>query len=217
MIGIIPAAGYARRVQPLPCSKEVYPVRGRPVMDYLLERLSLAQCSEVRVVVRREKGDVIANARRHGATVVEANPESVSASLLAGMRGLSRDDLVLFGFPDTIWEPKDGFCRIRKKVSARYDVALGLFRTPDLERSDVVTLSETSVIEAIHVKPSRPASNWIWGCAAARAHILSGLEAYSEPGAYFDVLSKHERVIGIKLSDSWIDIGTPSALAQISR
>ena len=186
-------------------------------MDYLLERLSLARCSELRVVVRPEKKDVIENARRHGATVIEAYPESVSASLLAGASGLSREDIVLFGFPDTIWEPKDGFCRLLDCLDACHDVALGLFRTPDLERSDVVVLRETRVVEAIHVKPTRPASNWIWGCAATRAHILSGLEAYSDPGAYFDVLSKHERVIGITLSDSWIDIGTPSALAQISR
>ena len=191
-------------------------MRGRPVMDYLFERLSLAQCSEVRVVVRPEKKDVIENARRHGASVVEAYPDSVSASLLAGASGLLREDIVLFGFPDTIWEPKDGFCRLLDNLDARYDVALGLFRTPDLERSDVVTVGEAGLVEAIHVKPSEPTSDWIWGCAAARVRILSGLEAYSEPGAYFDVLSKQERVIGVKLSDSWIDIGTPSALAQLA-
>ncbi len=186
-------------------------------MDYLLERLSFAECTEVRVVVRPEKKDVIENARLHGAVVIEAYPESVAASLVAGTPGLSREDIVLFGFPDTIWEPKDGFCRLLDNLDARYDVALGLFRTPDLERSDVVTLDDTGLVEAIDVKPSWPSSDWIWGCAAARVRILSGLEAYSEPGAYFDVLSKQERVIGVKLSDSWLDIGTPGALAQLPR
>ncbi len=186
-------------------------------MDYLLERLSLAGCAETRVVTRPEKTDVIQNARRHGAAVIEANPESVSASLLAGINDLSPEDTVLFGFPDTIWEPKDGFCRLLDHLDTRYDVVLGLFRTPDLERSDVVTLGETGLVQTIHVKPSQPPSAWIWGCAAARVAILSGLEAYSEPGVFFDVLSKQGRVIGVKLSDSWIDIGTPSVLAKIPR
>ena len=39
IIGVVPAAGYARRLQPLDRSKEVLEVKGRPVLDYLLDRM----------------------------------------------------------------------------------------------------------------------------------------------------------------------------------
>jgi hypothetical protein len=39
IVGVVPAAGYATRLQPLAGSKELLQVRGRPVIDYLLTRL----------------------------------------------------------------------------------------------------------------------------------------------------------------------------------
>src|SRR5687767_15687131 len=104
IVGVVPAAGFATRLQPLACSKEVHLVGGRPVMDYLIDRLVQAGCDDIRVVTRPEKADVIAHAERQNLTVVLAHPRSVSRSLLAGLDGVGPDDLVLLGFPDTIWE-----------------------------------------------------------------------------------------------------------------
>ena len=61
IVGVIPAAGRATRLQPLSLSKEVQPISGRPVMDYLLKRLQRGGCAELRVVTRPEKLDVIEN------------------------------------------------------------------------------------------------------------------------------------------------------------
>ena len=55
VVGIVPAAGYATRLQPLDCSKEVVPVGGRPVLGYLVERMRAGGASEIRVVTRAEK------------------------------------------------------------------------------------------------------------------------------------------------------------------
>lgn len=41
-IGIVPAAGSATRLQPLEGSKELIRVHGRPVIDFLLDRLARA-------------------------------------------------------------------------------------------------------------------------------------------------------------------------------
>src|SRR5215211_2788599 len=89
VVGVVPAAGHAVRLQPLPCSKEVLPVGGRPVLDYLVERMRVAPCDEVRVVTRPEKRDVAERARALGAHVVEGHPQSVADSLLLGMDGLA--------------------------------------------------------------------------------------------------------------------------------
>jgi glucose-1-phosphate thymidylyltransferase len=205
---VIPAAGHATRLQPLSCSKEVLPVGGRPVLDYLVERMRAAPCDELRVVTRPEKLDVAQRAREHGALVVEGRPPSVADSLLLGMDGLDRDDVVLFGFPDTIWEPVDGFQQL---VAELGEVALGLFRCRDLTRSDVVTV-EGARVTGVHVKPESPPSELVWGCLAAKACALEGLSGHAEPGAYLDGLAREGRVHGVDFGTEFVDIGTPESL-----
>lgn len=214
VVGVVPAAGYGRRLGRKPCSKEVLLVGGRPVIDYLLDRLVRAGCTEIRVVARPEKTDVVAHARGRGALVVTGHPDSVAESLLLGLRGLGNDDIVLFGFPDTLWEPDDGFVVLAECVRSGTDLVLGLFEGREPERADVVQLSATGVVTSVAVKPRQPSSSIVWGCGAARARILWGLEAFSEPGSYFDSLAREGMVKGIVLSDSYIDIGTPNALRE---
>jgi choline kinase len=54
-VGTIPAAGYAVRLQPPDCSKEMLEVGGRPVIDYPVQRMRAAACDELHVVTRLEK------------------------------------------------------------------------------------------------------------------------------------------------------------------
>jgi len=197
-------------------SKEILPIRGRPVMDYLIERMRAAPCSELRVVTRPDKEDVTRHAESQGAVVVHAHPQSVSESLLAGMRGLAPTDIVLFGFPDTIWEPVDGYRSLVGAIEMGYDLALGLFRTDEPERADVVRFSDSWLITAVEVKWENPSSNWVWGCGAARVQALEGVGSEREPGVYFDRYCKERDVIGVWLSDSIVDIGTKETLRRLS-
>ena len=217
IVGVIPAAGHGTRVQPLDCSKEVYPIRGRPVMDYLVDRMRVGGSTQLRVVTRPEKEDVIAHAEELDAEVVLGSPASVSESFLAGMQGLAEGDIVLIGFPDTLWEPEDGYRPLVRAVRDGCDVALGLFRinASELSRSDVVVFEEDGRIVRIDVKPAEPPSEWIWGCAAARVRTLAGLGRAEWPGGYFDLLrGKGRDVRGFPLSDVWLDVGTKEALGQ---
>jgi len=206
----VPAAGLALRLQPLPCSKEVLPVRGRPVIDYLLERMEAVPCDEIRVVTRSEKRDVAEHARARGARVVEARPESVGESLRAGAAALDGERVVVFGFPDTLWEPVDGLARLVERLGEDVDAVLGIFRGAEPARSDVVRLEGDRVV-AIDVKPERPLSELVWGCAALRVRTLR--ELGSEPGLELDRLARLGRVAGVRLEDPFLDIGTPEALA----
>lgn len=213
VVGVVPAAGRALRLQPLPGSKELLLVGGRPVIDHLVERMSAAGADELVVVTRPEKQDLKAHAGRLGARVVEGRPASVGASLALGVAGLDRDDVVLVGFPDTIWEPVDGFASLVRELD-RCDAALGLFRTPELTRSDVVVVERDGRVGTIVVKPESPPSDLIWGCAAVRREALDELPAHPEPGHLLDELAKEGRVRGVYLSDSWLDVGTKEALAR---
>jgi dTDP-glucose pyrophosphorylase len=174
LIAVVPAAGHALRLGPQPVSKEVLPVLGRPVMDHLVEQLLLAGPDELRVVTRPEKADVTAHARALGAQVVHGYPADVTASLGLGLAGLADDDEVLFGFPDTVFEPPDAFVQVLAALRTGADVALGLFRIPpaDLPRSDVVVLADDGRVLRIEVKPAVPPSDLVWGVAATRAGVL---------------------------------------------
>jgi NDP-sugar pyrophosphorylase family protein len=177
-------------------------------MDYLVERMRAAPCDELRVVTRPEKTDVVERARALGANVVEAHPPSVADSLLAGLRGLDADDVVLFGFPDSIWDPLDGFARLLASLD---EVTLGLFRCASLTQSDVVTVQGDRVA-AIHIKPVDPPSELVWGCLAARVGAFAGLAGHEEPGVYLDGLARAGRVRGIDFGTEFVDVGTPESL-----
>jgi dTDP-glucose pyrophosphorylase len=188
-------------------------IRDKPVMDFLIDRMESARCDDIRVVTRPEKADVIAHAESRGLSVVTAYPRSVSESLLAGLAGTEADDIVLFGFPDTIWEPPDGFLRLVEKLD-RFEVALGLFLGTEPERSDVVELAPSGLVTSIDVKPQHPVSNWIWGCAAVRRRALDSLVDDPEPGVVFASMTSDGAVVGVPLSESFVDIGTHEALRR---
>jgi glucose-1-phosphate thymidylyltransferase len=217
LIGVIPAAGSARRLGPLPSSKEVLPVGGRPVMDYLVERMRIAGCDEIRVVTRPDKADVVERTSELGLRVVLADPPTAAESVAWGLEALTADDVVLLGFPDSIWEPADGYVRLLDALDGGLAAVLGLFRTEDLERSDVVSLDGEGAVTTVDVKPRRPASKWIWGCAAARPPALVDLAAAGELGRHFGSLARRGLVRGVQLSDHWVDVGTRAGLRRARR
>ncbi len=220
IVGVIPAAGRALRLQPLVGSKEMLEIRGRPVMDSIVERMRAGGCTRLRIVTRPEKEDVIAHADQLGAEVILEKPRTLGESFLFGLTDLAEEDIVLFGLPDTLWEPVDGYRRLVTAVHEGADVALGLFRVDvsDLTRSDVVVVGDDGAIERIVVKPTAPPSEWIWGCAAASTSMWAGLTRVEWPGEHIDLLRREGRAVcGFKLSDVWLDVGTHDALERSRR
>jgi NDP-sugar pyrophosphorylase family protein len=210
--GVVPAAGHAERLRGLiDGSKELVPVRGRPVVDALLERL--APADEIRVVVRPAKHDLIEHLRGR-VTLVEGEPRTVAESLVLGLDGLAADDLVLAGFPDTLFGAEQVFERLLAALGPR-DLALGAFRFAEPSRSDVLELDGAAVTR-VHVRPQQPASNLVWGCFAARRSALDGIEGVDEPGQLFDRLARAGRVAAVDFETELVDIGTPQSLPAAS-
>jgi NDP-sugar pyrophosphorylase family protein len=214
-VGIVPAAGYAARLQPLDRSKEVLEVAGKPLIAHLVERMRIAGATEVRVVTRPEKTDVIAHAQALEAAVILGRPATINESFVAGMAGLAPDDVVLLGFPDSLWEPPDGYRALLAAVEDGDEIALGLFDAPGVAGSDYLVLDESGDIVGIDIKPEHPRSTFIWGCAAARVRALEGLERVEWPSQFMNARRvEHADVRGIVLSDSYVDIGTKESLRR---
>jgi glucose-1-phosphate thymidylyltransferase len=215
VVGVLPAAGYAVRLQPLECSKEMLEVEGRPVIDFLVERMRTARCDELRVVTRPEKEDLVSYAKSIGATVVFGNPATINESFALGMSGLDPKTIVLLGFPDSLWEPPDGFLPLLEAVERGEQIALGLFEAPGVQGSDFLELDDAGRIRHIEIKPRRPPSDWIWGCAAAVVGALEGLEREEWPSAFLNsLLGRGRELFAVPLSSAYLDIGTKASLRQ---
>lgn len=185
------------------------------MIDHLVERMRATSPDELRIVTRPEKEDVVAHAEHIGARVILGHPADVAASLQLGLAGLDDEDEVLIGFPDSLWEPPDGFVKLLDALRQGAEVALGLFSSDELERSDVVVRDADGIVTGVEVKPERPSADVIWGIAAARVRALRGLTEGTEPGAHFGALAADGGVVGIWLSSEWIDIGTPEVLQRV--
>jgi glucose-1-phosphate thymidylyltransferase len=212
LIGVVPAAGQATRLQPLPCSKELLQVGGRAVIDLLVERMRAGGAEEIRVVTRPDKHDLIGHVRAQGLSIALGEPANVSESVMLGLAGAAEEDIAFVGFPDTLWEPVDGFARLLPLLDAGADVALGLFRVDEPERCDVVVVDHDGRVVDIETKLPEPSSNLIWGCFAGRVRALAGLTDAPEPSVHFVRLAGKQLVASTHLSNRFSDIGTRAAM-----
>jgi glucose-1-phosphate thymidylyltransferase len=69
IIGLIPAAGEAKRIAPLPCSKEIYPVSfeidkvsklqsPKSACQYLIEKMNYGGVLKIYLILRKGKWDI---------------------------------------------------------------------------------------------------------------------------------------------------------------
>ena len=187
-------------------------IDGTPVIGRLVERMQAGGCHTIRVVTRPEKEDLRTYAEQRGLDVVLGHPRHIGESVAAGLAGVD-DEIVSLGFPDSIWEPVNGFALLRDSLAAEIDVVLGLFEFFEPQRADVVVLDEGGRVRDILVKPADPPSKLIWGCLVARAKALHGIERHPWPSDHLRPLLASGTVAATYLSDRYIDVGTPPALA----
>ena len=216
IVGLVPAAGFGRRLAgAVQGSKEVQPVRGQPVMSYLLERLRIGGADRIVVTTRPEKVDVIALATRVGIAVVTGRPVTSRGSLLLAAADLADETIALFGFPDSVWTPADGFRPLRRRVEDGESIALGLFETDHPERSDVVVVDADDRLVGIDSKPAHPTSAWIWAAGAARVGALRAILARAGPDEEIGTaLARHAAsapIATVRLGRV-LDVGQPDTL-----
>lgn len=237
MKAIILAAGYATRLRPLTenMAKPLLPVGGRPMIDYIYDKIAeVPQIDEVHVVTNHKFAEsftqwsanhsgqlpihvhddgTLSNEDRLGAigdikfTVDRANMQGNDLLIIAG------DNLFDFSLAQYVdfWRGKgDGSC-------------IALYECPDMElvkQYSIVELDQNDRVTSFVEKPENPTTNTV-GIATYiyhRNHVpmiqqyLDEGNSPDQPGKYIAWLHKRVPVYGYRFAGEWLDIGNKQQL-----
>ena len=179
-IGLLPAAGRARRLAPLRYPKELLPIsyehddtggmRARAVAEYAIEAIRLAEVIRVLLVVAPWKMDIVSyvgDGRQFGVDVgylYQQDARGLPPALDLASPWCHGSHTV-FALPDTIFEPRDALRTLRALyLDERADLALAIFPTPEPHRLGPVVLDGRRVTQVLDKPAVPPAANtWAAG------------------------------------------------------
>ncbi|MCS6814486.1 MAG: sugar phosphate nucleotidyltransferase [Cyanobacteria bacterium] len=182
VIGLLPAGGQARRISPLPLSKELYPIglhpmgtegslRPKVASHYLLEKMRLAGITRAYFILRSGKWDIPAYfgdgtlLTMHLGYLIMNLPYGVAYTLDQAYPFV-HDSLVALGFPDVLFRPRDAYARLLTRQSTTgADVVLGLFPSSQPEKVGMVDADETGRVRLIVEKPRTSQLRYMWAIA----------------------------------------------------
>ena len=226
MWGIIPSAGIGSRIQPLAFSKELLPVgsrtedgveRPRAVSEYIVERMLLGGATKLCFVISPGKHDIV-NYYGGGiggadiAYVVQASPRGLCDAIFRALPLIARDEVVLFGLPDSIWFPVDGLAMLPDD-----ELSFLLFEVEHPEFFDAVVTDRHNRVQEIQVKQHDATSHWIWGAFKMPGAVLHELHTlWQAPGRKDEYmgtlinayLREGGAGLGVKAGESYVDVGT---------
>lgn len=192
-IGLIPAAGLATRLAPLPLSKELFPIGffaegerrslPRPVCTYLLEQMRQAGVARAVMVVRAGKWDVPAYLGDGGAFgvplafVVTPGTSGVAESIDLAYPFV-RDARIAFGFGDVLLTPDDVLARLRRRQDASgADVVVAAYRARDPRLVGMIEIDAGGRVRAVVEKPAATTLTHMWIAALWRPSFTEFLHA----------------------------------------
>jgi glucose-1-phosphate thymidylyltransferase len=189
VVGLIPTAGHAVRLTPIPCSKELYPIGFRPDADgqgvrpkvashFLLEKMRHAGITKVYIVLRQGKWDIPAyfsNGRMldmNFGYLMLGLPFGTPYTLDTAYPFVQRS-LVAFGFPDIIFQSDDAFVRLLARQSQSKACAiLGLFPAEQPQKVDMVDFGGDGRVRHIVTKPAHTRLSHSW-CIAVWTPVFT--------------------------------------------
>ena len=195
VLGLIPAAGHATRLAPLPFSKELYPIgwkrgadgneqRPKVACHYLLEKMRRADITKAYIVVREGKWDIPAYLRdgsmlgmHLGYCVVGAT--SGPPYTLDEAYPFVRHSVVAFGFPDILFEGDDAFCELlSQQARGHADIVLGVFPADRPQKMDMVEITEDGRVTNLLIQPRETQLQYSWDVAVWTPAFTEFMHAY---------------------------------------
>jgi len=184
-IGLIPAAGKAKRLPFLPCSKEIFPIGimeriidgtrvtiPKPIISYLIEQMIAANIKEIIIVVSDDKTDILrllGEGKDYGVNITYQIQEDKRGMPFALNLAYpwTKESVVFFGMPDTIFSPPGAYNLLLEKfIKTNADITLGLFPTSKPQKFGMVSFEIESgdFIYTID-KPDQSDLEFMWGIA----------------------------------------------------
>lgn len=209
--GVVPAGGLGTRMTLTSTAKELLPVAGRPVIEYILERLALLNPSRIFVTTAFDKQDLIHYLTKHSrhknlVTVVPGPRLGLMHGIVSPSSQLKSTDDLYFGLPDTIWFPQRGYL----SLSTTVPLALGLLPTDTPQLYGSVVLDKNQKIISISEKPTHPTSRWIWAFGKLKVQAALRLNhKLNFTDALGDYALKQEVSVMTFENGMYLDIGTP--------
>jgi len=182
VVGLVPAAGSGKRIAPLPCSKELFPIgfqrsegnsepRAKVVSHYLLEKFRIAGITTAYIVLREGKWDIPAYfgdgamLDMHLAYVVISDscgpPDTLDRAY-----PFVQNKFIAFGFPDILFTPDDVFGQLlQQQLSTNADVVLGLYPALDHRLMDMIRVDAGGRVTELVLKPAQTDLHYGWICA----------------------------------------------------
>ena len=196
VIGLIPAAGAARRLSPLPMSKELFPVgfqsfgngdaRPKVAGQYLLDRLSVAGVTEAYIILRPGKWDIPgyfgdgSAAGVHLAYLTVNVPFGVPFTLNQAYPFV-RDAMIALGFPDILFWPENAYHVLLHRLARRpAQVVLGLFPTNQPSQVGVVDIDDDGLVHGIYEKSNLTHLPFMWAMAVWKPQFTEFLHEFIE-------------------------------------
>lgn len=182
IVALIPAGGQAKRLQPLSCSKEIYPIGYRQspegakpnpkaVCEYLLESLNAAGINKAYIILRTDKWDIVEffqDGREFGIHISYLTTQLNNGVpyTLDQAYPFVRNQWVALGFPDIILEPASVFTEVVQTAhQSGADIVLGLFPVVNASKSDVVEMDDDGHVSKVIPKPAETTLEYTWLCA----------------------------------------------------
>lgn len=246
---MLPAGGRAARIAPLPCSKEIFPIgfhpsgsplgrRPKAAAHYLIEKMQAAGAQKAYFILRDGKWDIPAYFGDGGVVglplgyLMMGLPDGVPFTLDQAYPFVGQA-MVLFGFPDILFQPGDAFARLlTRQTETGADLVIGLFPAHQAHKMDMVELDPKGRILSVVIKPRQTDLTYTWIIAVWGPRFSDFMHEFvalrkknqtHEQGQrelYLgDVIQAAiqagERVEHVLFRDgSYIDIGTPEDLAE---
>ena len=228
MKALILAAGYATRLRPLTDSiaKPLLPVGGRPMVDWIVDRIAETSADEIHLVTNarfaddfeRWAEDKDVHVHNDGTTSNEDRLGAIGDIDFVGLDddllAIASDNLFDYSLADyeAYWRAKEGSC------IAVYDVG-------DLElakKYGIVDVDEDDRVTDFVEKPEQPPTTL---CATATylyrredvAHVKTYLAEGNppdQPGNYVAWLHKRAAVYAYRFPGEWYDIGDQAQLLE---
>jgi glucose-1-phosphate thymidylyltransferase len=231
---IILAAGYATRLRPLTetWAKELLPVGGRPIIDWILDAIGeVTEVDAVHVVTNARKAPAFQEWARGRDVVVHDDGTSSNDDRLGAIGDLSfvieqahlDDDLLVIGGDNLFEFSLSAFVAYWDGKGRASAVAVRDVGSRELaSQYGIVELDADDRIVDFLEKPEDPPSTlaatatYLFGrrhVPLVRAYLDAG-NAPDQPGRFVGWLYQHEPVYGWRFDEAWYDIGNLTQLLE---